>query len=50
MAMYNLIEYSGDCLKTFGSLWQYYRDKTIMTILLIFLMILIVFHLNINKK
>ena len=50
MAMYNLTEYSGDYLKTFGSLWQYYRDKPIMAILLIFLMILIVLHLNINKK
>ena len=24
--MYNLIEYSDVCLKTSGSLWQYYRD------------------------
>ena len=27
MAMYNLIEYSDNYLKTFGSLWQYYGDK-----------------------
>ena len=26
MAMYNLIEYSDNCAKTFGSLWQYCRD------------------------
>ena len=26
MPMYNLIEYSGNYLKTFGSLWQYYKD------------------------
>ena len=24
--MYNLIEYSDNCSKTSGSLWQYYRD------------------------
>ena len=24
--MYNLIEYSDNCSKTWGSLWQYYRD------------------------
>ena len=27
MSMYNLIEYSDDYSKTFGSLWQYYRDE-----------------------
>ena len=26
MLMYNLIEYSDNCLKTTTSLWQYYRD------------------------
>ena len=26
MPMYNLIEYSNNCLKTSRSLWQYYRD------------------------
>ena len=25
--MYNLIEYSDNCSKTSGSLWQYYRDE-----------------------
>ena len=25
--MYNLIEYSDNYLKVFGSLWQYYRDE-----------------------
>ena len=27
MPMYNLIEYSDNYSKTYGSLWQYYRDK-----------------------
>ena len=27
MLMYNLIECSGNYLKTSGSLWQYYRDE-----------------------
>ena len=27
MLMYNLIEYSDNCAKTSGSLWQYYRDE-----------------------
>ena len=27
MPMYNLIEHSDNYLKTFGSLWQYYRDE-----------------------
>ena len=27
MPMYNLIKYSDDLSKTFGSLWQYYRDE-----------------------
>ena len=26
MPMYNLIEYNGNCSKTSGSLWQYYKD------------------------
>ena len=26
MSMYNLIEYSDNCAKTTGSLWQYFRD------------------------
>ena len=25
MPMYNLIEYNGNCSKTSGSLWQYYK-------------------------
>ena len=25
--MYNVIEYSNNCSKTSGSLWQYYRDE-----------------------
>ena len=27
MPMYSLIEYSDNCSKTSGSLWQYYRDE-----------------------
>ena len=27
MPMYNLIEYSDNCAKISGSLWQYYRDE-----------------------
>ena len=27
MPMYNLIEYSKNCSKTTGSLWNYYRDE-----------------------
>ena len=27
MPVYNLIEYSDNYSKTFGSLWQYYRDE-----------------------
>ena len=27
MPMYNLIEYSNNCSKTFGSSWQYYKDE-----------------------
>ena len=26
MPMYNLIEYSDNCSKTSGGLWQYYKD------------------------
>ena len=26
--MYNLIEYSKNCSKTSGGLWQYYRDES----------------------
>ena len=31
MAMYKLIEYSDNCSKTSGSLWQYYRDESALT-------------------
>ena len=27
MPMYNLIEYSDNYSKTYGSLWQYYKDE-----------------------
>ena len=30
MSMYNLTEYSDNCWKTFGSLWQYYRVEPAM--------------------
>ena len=29
--MHNLIEYSNNYSKTCGSLWQYYRDETVLT-------------------
>ena len=32
MPMYNLIEYNDNCLKTYGSLWQYYKDELNSTI------------------
>ena len=28
MSMYNLLEYSKNCRKTTGSLWNYYRDES----------------------
>ena len=28
MPVYNLIEYSDDSSKTYGNLWQYYRDES----------------------
>ena len=31
MLVYNLIEYSDNYSKTFGSLWQYYRDEPALT-------------------
>ena len=57
--MYNLIKYSDTYSKISGSLWQFYRDnnnktiitKTIITIILTFLMItIIVFRSNLNSK
>ena len=27
MLMYNLLEYSNNCSKTSGTLWNYYRDE-----------------------
>ena len=32
MPMYNLIEYSDNYSKTFGSLWNYYRDEQFLDI------------------
>ena len=31
MPMYHLIEYSKNCSKTSGSLWQYYRDESALS-------------------
>ena len=31
MSMYSLIEYSENCSKTSGSLWQYYKMTQVMT-------------------
>ena len=31
MPMYNLIEYSNNYPKTYGILWQYYRDEPALT-------------------
>ena len=57
MPLYNLIEYSDIYSKTFGSLWQYYRDEPalnnaegIIVFLIIIIIIIIVFRLNIKKK
>ena len=54
MPIYNLIEYMNIYSKTFGSLWQYYRDEPALdnvTILLIFLLtMIIVFRSNLKKK
>ena len=33
MLMYILIEYSDNCLKTSGSLWQYHKDDKINDLL-----------------
>ena len=30
MTMYDLIEYTNNCLKTPGSVWQYYRDELVL--------------------
>ena len=30
MLMYNLIQYTNNCSKTPGILWQYYRDETFL--------------------
>ena len=60
MPLYNLIEYSDIYSKTFGSLWQYYRDEpalnnaegiiVFLIIIIIIIIIIIVFRLNIKKK
>ena len=45
--MYNLIEYSHNCSKTSGSLWQYYRDELLLSFLLV---VSTVFRLNLKTK
>ena len=53
MPMYNSIEYSDDDSKTSGNFGNTIKMNdlyTIMALLLMFLMILIMLHLNINKK
>ena len=51
--MYNLIEYSDDYSKASGRLWQYYRDEPDLTdagTIAGYLLLITVFHLNLNKK
>lgn len=55
MPLYNLIEFSDIYSKTFGSLWQYYRDEPALNnaegiIVFPIIIIIIVFRLNIKKK
>ena len=54
MPMYNSIEYSDNYIKTSGSLWQYYRDESALTLmlslLLIFMLLIIVLRVSLNKK
>ena len=55
MPLYNLIEFSDIYSKTFGSLWQYYRDEPALNnaegiIVFLIIIIIIVFRLNIKKK
>ena len=51
--MYNLIKYSDNYSETSASLLRYYGDElvlNVMELLLIFLMLLIVLRLKLNKK
>ena len=55
MPLYNLIEFSDIYSKTFGSLWQYYRDEPALNnaegiIVFLIIIIIIVFRLNIKKE
>ena len=50
MPMYDLIEYSNNCLRTLGSLWKYYGDEPVLTdpgVIANFLVIM--FRLNLSK-
>ena len=46
MAMYNLLEYNHNYSITSGSLWNYYRDKPV--ILMLIIMLQMVNHLSIK--
>ena len=55
LPMHNLIEYRDYYLKTSGGLWHYYRDEPvdwwlILALWLIFLLLITVLHLNLNKQ
>ena len=53
MSMYKLNEYSGNYPKTSGRLWQCHRHKPALNkvvIFFIFMMLIIVLHLNLTKK
>ena len=52
MPMYNLIDYSGNYSKTFGSLWQYCRDELFLdaNVAIADLMIITVLCLNLQQK
>ena len=51
--MYNLTEYSNSYSRTSGSLWEYYTDEPVSTVLvplLIFMLLITVLCLNLGKK
>ena len=48
MTIYNLTEWGDNYVKTWGRLWQYYRNELVL--LLIFLLIITVLSLNLKKK
>ena len=51
MPLYNLLEYSDNCSKASGSLWQYYRNEPALTDAgAIALMLITVFRLKLRKN